>query len=294
MRFSWHAGDRHPRYGKNATAYRRARACPSPCAGLRSKRLWTLGCGRFSVWRGDRGGQAPALRSKRRFSCGSNTRGGQAPALQKKTPRLTVGRGPVPRHAPVFAANVCGLWVADVSRFGGEIAGDRPPRYVPSDVFRVNRTIAGDRPPHYGKKRHPLTVGRGPVPRRAPVFAANVRGLWAADVFRFGGEIAGDRPPRYVPSDVFRVNRTIAGDRPPHYGKKRHPLTVGRGPVPRRAPVLTANVRGLWAAGVSRFGGEIAGDRPPRYVPSDVFRVNRTIAGDRPPHYEKRGFRSGL
>ena len=35
--------------------------------------------------------------------------------------------------------------------------------------------------------------------------------------------------------------------------------TVGRGPVPRRAPVLTANVRGLRAAGVFRFGGEIAG-----------------------------------
>ena len=35
--------------------------------------------------------------------------------------------------------------------------------------------------------------------------------------------------------------------------------TVGRGPVPRRAPVLTANVRGLGAAGVFRFGGESAG-----------------------------------
>ena len=43
------------------------------------------------------------------------------------------------------------------------------------------------------------------------------------------------------------------------------PPTVGRGPVPRRAPVLTANVRGLRAADVSRFGGKIAGDRPPRY-----------------------------
>ena len=42
-------------------------------------------------------------------------------------------------------------------------------------------------------------------------------------------------------------------------------LTVVRGPVPRRASVLTANVHGLWAADVSRFGGEIAGDRPPRY-----------------------------
>ena len=69
---------------KTPPPHRRARACPSPCAGLNSKRPWTLGCGSFSVWRGDRGGQAPALRSKRRFSCESNNRGGQAPALRKK------------------------------------------------------------------------------------------------------------------------------------------------------------------------------------------------------------------
>ena len=36
-------------------------------------------------------------------------RGGQAPALREKNMPLTVGRGPVPRHAT--------------------IAGDRPPRY---------------------------------------------------------------------------------------------------------------------------------------------------------------------
>ena len=51
----------------------------------------------------------------------------------------------------------------------------------------------------------------------------------------------------------------------------------------------------FWAAGVSRFGGEIAGDRPPRYVPRDVFRLDRTLAGDRPPRYGNRGvFRSGI
>ena len=37
------------------------------------------------------------------------------------------------------------------------------------------------------------TVGRGPVPRRAPVLAANVRGLWVSGVFRLGRQIAGDR-----------------------------------------------------------------------------------------------------
>ena len=52
-----------------------------------------------------------------------------------------------------------------------------------------------------------VTVGPGPVPRRAPVLAANVRGLWVADVSRFVGELAGDRPPRYVPSNVFRVGQ---------------------------------------------------------------------------------------
>ena len=38
------------------------------------------------------------------------------------------------------------------------------------------------------------------------------------------------------------------------------PFTVGRGPVPRRVQVLTANVRGLRATDVFRFGGEIAGE----------------------------------
>ena len=66
------AGDRPPRYGigtvaepKNGRLPRRARACPSPCSGL------------------------------------PKTRGGQAPALREKTAPFTVGRGPVPRHAPV-------------------------------------------------------------------------------------------------------------------------------------------------------------------------------------------------
>ena len=52
--------------------HRRARACPSPCRGLRKTR----------------GGQAPALRYLT-SSCPKN-----AP--------FTVGRGPVPRHAAVY------------------------------------------------------------------------------------------------------------------------------------------------------------------------------------------------
>ena len=66
--------------------HRRARACPSPRIGCIKNRPWPLGCGRFSFWRKDRGGQAPALRSKRRFSVGANTRGGQAPALRHLKP----------------------------------------------------------------------------------------------------------------------------------------------------------------------------------------------------------------
>ena len=40
------------------------------------------------------------------------------------------------------------------------------------------------------------------------------------------------------------------------------PLTVGRGPVPRHAPGLTANVRGLWATGVFRLGESSRGTGP--------------------------------
>ena len=72
------AGDRPPRYGeKNVMSYRRARACPSPCPDLVKNR--------------SSGAPAPER------------------VDGKKTPRITVGRGPVPRHAA--------------------IAGDRPPRY---------------------------------------------------------------------------------------------------------------------------------------------------------------------
>ena len=41
------------------------------------------------------------------------------------------------------------------------------------------------------------------------------------------------------PEEVFFTG-VIAGDRPPRYEKKRH-VTVGRGPVPRRASVSTGN-----------------------------------------------------
>ena len=55
---------------------------------------------------------------------------------------------------------------------------------------------AGDRPPRYEKitarvtKTPPFTVGRGPVPRHAPVYRT----------------IAGDRPPRYGNIETGRVH----------------------------------------------------------------------------------------
>ena len=37
--------------------------------------------------------------------------------------------------------------------------------------------IAGDRPPRYGEKSVPLTVGRGPVPRRASIGKTTLVGV---------------------------------------------------------------------------------------------------------------------
>ena len=134
-----------------AVPYRRARACPSPCSGCIKNRPWPLGCGRLSFWRKDRGGQAPALRSKRRFSVGANTRGGQAHALRHlKHPASHRRARACP--SPSIKRDRKRPWPLGCGRFsfGGESAGDRPPHYVPSDVFRLDRTLAGDRHTHYG------------------------------------------------------------------------------------------------------------------------------------------------
>ena len=91
------------------------------------------------------------LKDLKRFFHGCN-RGGQAPALRFSRPSpLTVGRGPVPRHASV-----------------GEMPG-------PAFGFRVGRTIAGDRPPRYGPGegsfRHaPFGIRRS----RTTVFCSNL------------------------------------------------------------------------------------------------------------------------
>ncbi len=117
------------------------------------------------------------------YSRGIGTRMSLLRQAVKKTPLLHVGLGP-----------------SDATRASERVSlavhrsGKR--RWL-ACVFRAGRAIAGDRPPRYGEKNVPFPVGRGPVPRHAPVVKANVRGLWSSDVFRFGRAIAGDRPPRY-------------------------------------------------------------------------------------------------
>ena len=65
-------------------------------------------------------------------------------------------------------------------------------------LIQTVRGIAGDRPPRYGNRtvsflteKRPLTVGRGPVPRHAPVHR----------------KLAGDRPPRYGIGAFFFAER---------------------------------------------------------------------------------------
>ena len=74
-------------------------------------------------------------------------RGGQAPALRKKTPPLTVGRGPSP------ATRAC----------------ERVPLAIARAIQRSRGTG-----PRATKKNVPITVGRGPVPRQRPRYGKNV------------------------------------------------------------------------------------------------------------------------
>ena len=72
------AGDRPPRYGiQNRPCHRRARACPSPCL--------------------DREGNGIGPRAF--FAQVGRSRGTGPRATVSKTAPVTVGRGPVPRHA---------------------------------------------------------------------------------------------------------------------------------------------------------------------------------------------------
>ena len=151
-------------------------------------------------------------------SRGASRGTGPRATVTKTLPRA-VGRGPVPRHAPIA------------------------------------RSLAGDRPPRYGNKTLPRAVGRGPVPRQATSRGTGPRATvtktppahrraWAlachtrmragfprhASVYR---SLAGDRPPRYGNKNAAphrraracpspgNIARSLAGDRPPRYGNRR-------------------------------------------------------------------------
>ena len=131
------AGDRPPRYGsQNGPFYRRARACPSPCSIARETssharmhpRAPRYGPGRKNA-RGT-GPRAPVI---------ERSRGTGPRATVSGTARFIVGRGPVPRHAPI--ARETRAPVIERSRGTGPRA-----------------TVSGTAS---------FIVGRGPVPRHA-------------------------------------------------------------------------------------------------------------------------------
>ena len=165
-----------------------------------------------------------------------------------------------------------------------------------------------------------LCNGKRPGQRRARACPSpccerekNVRGPWASDVFRAGRTIAGDRPPRYGKGRVFGARQRqalalekkfastksflilkilkilkillqttkLAGDRPPRYEKKRHPVTVGRGPVPRRASIVIKNVRGLWGIGRFLLRSDDRGGQAPALRLMKVFGATQNTAPSR-------------
>ena len=153
----------------------------------------------------------------------------------------------------------------------------------------------------------PLTVGRGPVPRRASVGETALAGVQFS---RRSGDRGGQAPAlrarkgfaslspvqdqaitNYSGGNTHHDDGQRGGNPlgcasgirgPPRYDRKRHPLTVGRGPVPRRASVEETALAGMRF----RAGRAIAGDRPPRYGPGRgsplyvPFGIRRAISGE--------------
>ena len=108
---------------------------------------------------------------------------------------------------------------------------------------------------------------------------------WAAAVSRFGGELAGDRPPRYgekTESSRGTGPRATSPKIPP-------PTTVGRGPVPRHASVLTANVHGLLGCGQFSFWRRARGGQAPALRSPRRFSFGSNTRGGQAPRYENSG-----
>ena len=122
------------------------------------------------VWKPPR---APARRSLKR------SRGTGPRATVPRTPPFTVGRGPVPRHAPI----------------SGETLSDARMETFEDPHAPGPKTIARDRPPRYGIQHAP------PLYRRARACPS------PCCVNR---KIAGDRPSRYRPG---RKNARETGPR---------------------------------------------------------------------------------
>ena len=120
--------------------HRRARACPSPCTGRRNGLGRRVVFARVDARGGNPLGCACGIRGPPRY--GEKNAAPSRRARACPSPCLiaafTVGRGPVPRHAPGGETALAGGW------------------------FSRGLTLAGDRPPRYEKKRFPFLVGRGP------------------------------------------------------------------------------------------------------------------------------------
>ncbi len=151
------AGDRPPRYGEKRATYRRARACPSP-SNDRGGNPLGCACGirgppRYGEKRAD--DRCLFGRHSRTTDRGGERSRGTGPRATVKNGPLTVGRGPVPRHAAIAGETRSDARVASEGPrdTGKKRADDRCLFGRHSRTTdRGGRTIAGDRPPRYGEK----------------------------------------------------------------------------------------------------------------------------------------------
>ena len=163
-----------------------------------------------------------------RCSRRSNDREGQALALRsRRSLRFIVGRGPVPRRASVCAGNG---WLAFGFRVGRPIARDRPPRYDEKKraVYRRARACPSPCLGLHGKRFVGVRFLRRSNDREGQALALRARERFSRHA-PFGSRCSRTT----VPGAPERSR----GTGPRATVKKSVLLTVGRGPVPRRASV---------------------------------------------------------
>ena len=119
------------------------------------------------------------------------------------TARFIVGRGPVPRHAPI---------AREIRSAPETIAGDRPPRYgsLSGPFYRRARACPS---PCTDRGRNPL---RSPKRSRGTGPRATVASTASLIVGRGTG-------PRHAPiaEEIRSAPETLAGDRLPHYRQEK-------------------------------------------------------------------------